>query len=191
MTANFDRFLLIKIQDQDSEVFDELSYKYRERLMRAAFAMTKSESDADDLVQEAFVRAYGAAPKFEGKSAIYTWLYGIMRNIQLDRWRRKKLEPMLTDFSEFDIEDEIVAEEPTRIEVIKQEVCDLDEQASQVIRLHYFDELSVEDIAIKLDLAQGTVKSRLFHARKKLKGKKKLVDAMNKFHRRSSATNEE
>ena len=153
--------------------------------MRAAFAMTKSESDADDLVQEAFVRAYGAAPKFEGKSAIYTWLYGIMRNIQLDRWRRKKREPMLTDFSEFDIEDEIQEEEPTRIEVIKKEVSDLDEQASQVIRLHYFDELSVEEIAIKLDLAQGTVKSRLFHARKKLKGKKDLVDAMNKLHRRS------
>ena len=185
MTATFDRFLLIKIQDQDSEVFDELSLKYRDRLMRSAFAMTKSESDADDLTQETFVRAYGAAPKFEGNSAIYTWLYGIMRNIQLDRWRRKKREPMLTDFSDFDIEDDMPEEEPTRIEVIKQEVADLDEQASQVIKLHYFDDMSVEDIAIKLDLAQGTVKSRLFHARKKLKGKKKLVDVMNKLNRPS------
>jgi RNA polymerase sigma-70 factor (ECF subfamily) len=120
---------------------------------------------------------------------MYTWLYGIMRNIQLDRWRRKKREPMLTDFSEFDIEDEPMEEEPTRIEVIKQEVSDLDEQASQVIKLHYFDELSVEDIAKKLDLAQGTVKSRLFHARKKLKSKKKLVDVMNKLNRPSASEN--
>jgi RNA polymerase sigma-70 factor (ECF subfamily) len=178
MTAHFDRYLLIKIQEQDAEIFDELSYKYRDRLLRAAFGMTKSESDADDLVQEAFVRAYSAAPKFQGKSAIYTWLYGIMRNIQLDRWRRKKREPMLTDFSDFDIEDDSFEEESTRVDVIKQEIKGLDPTASEVIELHYFKEMSVEDIAKKLGLAQGTVKSRLFHARKKLKDKKSLQDVM-------------
>lgn len=178
MTVKFDRYLLIKIQDQDPDIFEELSYKYRERLMRAAYGMVKSEADADDLVQEAFVRAYNAAPRFEGKSAIYTWIYGIMRNVQLDRWRRKKREPMLTDFSEFDIEDECFVEESTRVDVVKREIAGLDEAAHEVIKLHYFDDLSVDEIAEKLGLAAGTVKSRLFHARKKLKDKKSLRDVM-------------
>jgi RNA polymerase sigma-70 factor (ECF subfamily) len=180
MPSKFDRYLLIKIQDQDEDVFEELSFKYRDRLYRSAVAMTRSESDADDLVQETFVRAYRCAPRFEGKSAIYTWLYGIMRNVQLDRWRKVKRDPMLTDFSDFDVEDESGFEGGTKIEVVHQEVSTLADSSREVIRLFYFDELSVEEIAEKLNCAEGTIKSRLFHARKKLKDKKNLQDLMGR-----------
>ena len=178
MEASFDKYLLIKIQDQDADVFEELLYKYKDRLMRAAFCMTHSESDADDLVQETFVRSYKAAPTFEGHSAIYTWLYGIMRNVQLDRWRKKKHEPILTDFSEFDVIDESGPEGITRIEVVQKEVALLGESSEEVVRLHYFSELSVEEISVRLNIPVGTVKSRLFHARKKLKDKKSLKDLL-------------
>jgi RNA polymerase sigma-70 factor, ECF subfamily len=178
MNVSFDRYLLIKIQDQDADVFEDLSYKYRDRLMRAAYCMTHSESDADDLVQETFVRAYKAAPKFEGKSAIYTWFYGIMRNVQLDRWRKKKHDPLLTDFSEFDVIDESGPEGITRIEIIQKEVGLLGESSEEVVRLHYFEECSVEEIASRLNIPIGTVKSRLFHARKKLKEKKSLRELL-------------
>lgn len=178
MDPSFDRFLLIKIQDQDPDVFEELSFRYRDRLLRAAMGMCRNEVDAEDLVQETMVRAYQGAPKFEGKSALYTWLYGIMRFVQMDRWRKKKKDHVLTDFSEMDVIDPMSEEGNTKIEVIQHEVSQLDDASNEVIRLYYFDKLSVDEMSEKLGLAKGTVKSRLFHARKKLKAKKSLMDLM-------------
>lgn len=180
MAINFDKYLLIKIQDRDELIFEELHLKYSERLFYSAIKMTKNESDADDLVQESFIRAYRSAHNFEGKSSIYTWLYGIMRHVQLDRWRKVKRSPQLTDFSEIDIEDDSEQEGGTRIEVVQNEVSRLKDDAREVIRLFYFEELSVEEIAQKLGCAPGTIKSRLFNARKKLKTKQNLRSLMGR-----------
>jgi len=176
--ANSETTKIEKIQNKDPEVFEELLRLMGSRLLRAAFCMARDEADAEDLVQETFMRAYNSAERFQGKSAIYTWLYGIMRNVHLDRLRKKMKTPKHANVEDVEVVDPRKFREDTKVEVIRHEMNQLDRDTAEVIKMRYFDKLSVDEISKKLNVAPGTVKSRLFHARNKLKERKNLIDLM-------------
>lgn len=178
MPNESEKTLILKIQDKDPEVFERILRSFGPRLLRAAFCMSGDQSDAEDLIQETFMRAFNSAEKFQGKSAVYTWLYGIMRNVHLDRLRKKMKTPKHANVEDVEVVDTRKFREDTKIEVIRHEMNQLDRDTAEVIKMRYFDKLSVEEIAEKLGLASGTVKSRLFHARNKLKERKNLMDLM-------------
>jgi len=178
MSADTEKTLILRIQEKNPDAFEELLRNFGSRLLRAAFCMSGNQTDAEDLIQETFMRAFNAANQFEGKSAIYTWLYGIMRNVHLDRLRKKMRSPKHGNLEDVEVIDSRKFREDTKVEVIRHEMGQLDRGTAEVIKMRYFDKLSIEEIGEKLGLAPGTVKSRLFHARNKLKERKNLIDLM-------------
>ena len=84
-----DDALVVRCQAGDTGAFDELVTRYRGRVYAMIYNMVKSEADAWDLSQEAFIKAWKALPKFEARSSFYTWLYRIAHNVTYD-WMRKR-----------------------------------------------------------------------------------------------------
>ena len=166
---------LHKVQQQDHRTFSLLLERYGNRLLRSAYCMSKNQEEAEDLVQETFLQAFQAADKFRGQSKIYTWLYGIMLNCHRARRRKRKVHVDLDSVAEPE-SPELVIKESTRIEVIKDVVSHLNQDQAQIIRLRYYENRTVDEIARILDISKGTVKSRLHYAREKIRNKQNQHD---------------
>jgi len=148
----------------------EISGSCFPRIHRAALVLTGNPWDADDLAQETFLEAARLADRYEGRSTPYTWLYGILLNLErrLRRrhglWRRK-----LRVLWDRQPHNEQPAAE-TRIEVqewkksLWAEVTKLPDPQRYVLVLRFSEYLSYEEIAEAVDCPLGTVKSRLHHA---------------------------
>ena len=81
--------LVSKAQAGDSEAFDELVSRFRNRVFGMIYNMVHNEQDAWDLAQDSFVKAWKSIARFRGKSSFYTWIYRIVMNVTID-WLRKK-----------------------------------------------------------------------------------------------------
>ncbi len=180
--AQRDRVLVERCQKGDHGAFDELVTLYRSKVYAMILNMIRNDADAWDLAQEVFVKAWRALPKFEARSAFYTWLYRITHNVTYDWLRKKKIKPE----GEFDDALGVDAEPgaPTapregespdaaldRAELrgrIAGAIEELSPDHREVILLREVDGLSYEEIAESVGCSTGTVMSRLFYARKKL-----------------------
>lgn len=144
--------------------------------------MIHNDADAWDLSQDVFVKAWKALPKFENRSAFYTWLYRITHNVTYD-WIRKRKGKIAGEFDDAVAQDmetsaptapahaERPDEAAKRGELrgkIAAAIESLSEDHRQVILLKEIDGLSYKEIAEVIDSSIGTVMSRLFYARKKL-----------------------
>lgn len=134
--------------------------------------------DVDDLTQETFLKAYRSIDSFRGGSSLYTWIYRIARNVCLDALRRRKFRGQFvydwfqktdgeTDFPDPSGHD--VPETRDTRHWIDKALADLPEEFRSVIVFREIQELSYEEIAQILDIPEGTVKSRLFKARRLLR----------------------
>lgn len=144
---------------------------YAARLYRAA-ALLSSEAEAADLCQEVFLVAARKHAAFDGRSAPYTWLYGILRNLIRDRRKRYarrglRLVPAPETAPPSDPEVELSASQQR--ERVRRAVSTLPERHREVITLYYLEELAIAEVAQRLGAPIGTVKSRLFQARAALK----------------------
>jgi RNA polymerase sigma-70 factor (ECF subfamily) len=142
------------------------------RIHRAALMLTGNPWDADDLAQETFLVMARSADRFEGRSSLYTWLYGILLNLERRErrragLRRRKLrvvwdnepqQPRTTPAAETPIE---VAEWKRSLWSL---VAELPDGQRQTLVLRYSEHLSYDEIASVLNCPLGTVKSRIFHA---------------------------
>lgn len=154
-----------------------------QRLFRAAWSILKDRGEAEEAVQSAYLSAFGAMEKFEGRSSLSTWLTRIVINEALGRQRagqrrRKLLEDrnvaMLDDYraalaqgSDPAKPDVAAAREQLR-RVLEESIAKLPEQFRAVFVLREIEGLSVEDTAQVLGIVEGTVKTRLLRARRKL-----------------------
>ncbi len=164
----------------DKEI-EEISQTYFSRIHRAALVLSGSPWEADDLAQETFMVFAAQADRFEGRSAIYTYLYGILLN--LDRRERRRLGihrrklKVLWD-REPENEQTVPAAE-TKLEIKEWKnslwglVDQLPEGQRQALVLRFSEQLKYEEIADVLDCPLGTVKSRIFHG---LSGLRNLLD---------------
>lgn len=174
--------LIKRIRNGDGAAFRVLYDRYHRRAYYAALGVVKNPEDAQDVVQEAFIRAHRGLATFQGSSSFYTWLYRIVRNLAIDTLRRRKhvaefddkLKAEDTDgppglvSQSIDVHPGAVADRRELSAQIQQALHGLPEHHREVLILRESDGLSYEEIAELVQIPKGTVMSRLFHARKKM-----------------------
>ncbi len=176
--------LVERAKTGDREAFGRLVDEYKDRIYSYVCRMLGDPYEAEDVTQEAFVRAYRSLPRFRGASSFHTWLYRIASNLAIDVVRRRRRaeatvsldEPLDSDDGEYDreIPDESGGPEDSSTTretqvAVRRAIMDLPEKLRDVMILYELQGESYEDIAEILDVPLGTVKSRLFNARSRLK----------------------
>ena len=138
----------------------------------AAFRWLRSAEDAQDACQEAARRAWSARARYDDTRPLYPWFYRILKNHCLDRLaRRRAAPPVATDAEAVsgDPSAEQVALERERAQTIEAAIGQLPEDFAAVIELRHFQDATYEEMAEVLDCPVGTVMSRLYRARKRLR----------------------
>jgi RNA polymerase sigma-70 factor (ECF subfamily) len=174
-----DLVLVERVQAGDQEAFGLLVSKYQRKLLRLVMRMVRDPHEAEDVAQEAFIKAYRALPNFRGDSAFYTWLYRIgvntAKNWLVANGRRMPTMSDITGDDTEGIEEGILLrddETPDRVlmsrqigETVNAAMDALPEDLRTAISLREIDGLSYEEIAQVMDCPIGTVRSRIFRAR--------------------------
>jgi RNA polymerase sigma-70 factor (ECF subfamily) len=168
----------------------DLAAKHGDRLVRAAWFLCRDRQEAEDLVQETFFEAIHAAARFEGRSAPYTWLYGIMRRRFLlhCRGRRRFLHWLSLAGTSVPTAEMASHERDERLDPMMRAVLTLPIKHREVLLLRYIDGRKIADIAGMLRISEGTVKSRLHHALRRaktaisLEGETVIAAAAEKAH---------
>ncbi len=172
-----DAALVAASQRGDQAAFGEIVRRYQRAVHRLAWSLTRSASDADDLAQETFVRAWGAIGRFETGQPLYPWLARIVTNqaFSLFRHRRRRpetsIEPLVEAGQQWGVDDD-PADHSARSERDAQlrECFDaLAPEHQAVLALRSVQDLSYDEIAKVLEVPVGTVMSRLSRARAELK----------------------
>jgi RNA polymerase sigma-70 factor (ECF subfamily) len=166
----------------DLAAYDELVRRYQERIYATVYHMTANHEDANDLAQEAFIKAFHALRSFKGGSSFYTWVYRIAVNKTINFLKQRKHRPQMSlDDLDFNAEHDpdlvaLISEKTPRREAGLKELQEklnaalqrLSEPHRLVVTLHDVQGLSHEEIAKIMDCNIGTVRSRLFYARQQL-----------------------
>ena len=183
-TAMLEGDLVNRARRGDLHAYDELVKRYQTRIYATIYHMTLNHEDANDLAQEAFIKAYSALKSFKGGSTFYTWLYRIAVNktINFLKQRKNKFHLSLNDI-DFNAEHDpdlmalISDKTPTRDvalaelqKKLNEALLTLSEPHRMVVVLHDVQGLSHDEIAEIMDCNIGTVRSRLFYARQQMQG---------------------
>lgn len=163
----------------DQKAYAELMGRYRDSVYFMLLKMVNNKDDADDLTIEAFGKAFKRLSQYTPNYAFSTWLFKIASNNCIDFIRRKKMTTFSIDRTfendeggEMSMDIKAESLNPEENMVKKQKVKHMHEVVEKLkpryrilVEMRYFDELSYEEIAEKLDLPLGTVKAQLFRAR--------------------------
>ncbi|MEW6183144.1 MAG: sigma-70 family RNA polymerase sigma factor [Bacillota bacterium] len=173
--------LVTKAQDGDSEAFEQLVLMYQDRVYGLCYRMSGNYADAQDLAQEAFVRAYRALGKFRLEADFGTYLHKIAVNLCISFRQRNHNElslddpvsteegPLTRQVADRGQQPEEMVEESEFRNLIREGLSTLAREHQAVLVLREMEALSYEEIAVSLGVAPGTVKSRLSRAREALK----------------------
>jgi len=185
-----DQQLVQRVQKGDKSAFDLLVLKYQHRVLKLVGRFVSDAAEAEDVAQEAFIKAYRALPAFRGDSAFYTWLYRIAINTAKNALVSNRRRPVDFDLDmqdpdqyerharlkEADTPEGVLLTEEIR-EVVEQALEQLPEDLRTAIVLRELEGLSYEEIAEAMDCPVGTVRSRIFRAREAIDKKlKPLLD---------------
>jgi RNA polymerase sigma-70 factor (ECF subfamily) len=182
ITSLDDRALVRRARQEDLEAFDELVQRYQERVYATIYHMTGNHEDANDLAQEAFIKAYRSLRSFKGDSSFFTWVYRIAvnRTINFLKQRKRRNHLSLNDLDASAERDPdlvaLISEKTPRRDVSLSELQEklnvalqkLSDTHRLVVTLHDVQGLSHEEIGRVMDCNVGTVRSRLFYARQQL-----------------------
>ena len=173
-----DQMLVERVQHGDRRAFDLLVLRYQQRILKLIMRYIHDPAEAQDVAQEAFIKAYRALASFRSDSAFFTWLYRIAINTAKNHLVTLLRRPVSFDADSQDAENyEINArlkdeESPEGIALqeelgrtVEQAIASLPEDLRSAIMLREIDGLSYEDIARAMDCPIGTVRSRIFRAR--------------------------
>ena len=177
-SEQLDEELVSRVQLGDKAAFDLLVIKYQHKIIQLVNRYVKDPSEAQDVAQEAFIKAYRALGTFRGEAAFYTWLYRIAintaknylilrtrrhSNYQLDIQEVEAIgnEPQLQGM---DTPEQLILNEEI-MTTLNKAIEDLPEEMLLAFKLREFEGLSYEEIALAMDCPIGTIRSRLFRAR--------------------------
>jgi|Laugresu1bdmlbsd_1035121.scaffolds.fasta_scaffold14979_2 RNA polymerase sigma-70 factor (ECF subfamily) len=175
-----DLIIIRSVLSGDSSQFALLWQKYNKQIFANVLKLVRSIDDADDIVQDTFLKAFNALHSYNQTFPFPAWLYKIASNTCIDYFRRKRIRPISIEHINREGGDiyDIIPDKSTPIDVniinneTKEELLKAVEQLplrfKQCIQLRHFEELSYEEISIKMNLPLGTVKITLFRARKML-----------------------
>lgn len=173
-----DRTLVSEAAAGSREAFDELVRRHQVQIFNLTRMLTSGDADAEDLVQETFVRAYRAIARFRGESAFRTWLSRIAINVVRTHLDRRGRRPVIidtgTDEQEIDRIENLAASDDLETTVgrrraIDQALAALPEDLRIVITLRDIQGLEYHEIATAMNVPMGTVESRVFRARRRLR----------------------
>jgi RNA polymerase sigma-70 factor (ECF subfamily) len=186
VTPAFDESALVsRAKAGDMDAFSELVRHYDRRVFRMAKQITQNDDDAEDVLQETFLKAYTHLDDFQGNSKFYTWLVRIAVNEALMKLRKRRSDRTVPLDEPIDTgEDEMVREiavwdENPEHTYSREELADILDQAIQSLKPAYrtvfilrdIEEMSIEETAEALELSISAVKSRLLRARLQLREK--------------------
>lgn len=181
--------LIRRICERDEHAFETLFARYREIVRRHLARTVRDEEAADDLLQEVFLRVWTCAEQWDGRGAFKAWLLRIATNLALNHLRsvRRRREQPLEITTRNDTDDEenespvpgwmidasalgpdAALEQVERYELLWRLVDGLPEEKHEVLRMVYEAEMDIRDVASALGIPDGTVKSRLHYAVKRL-----------------------
>ncbi len=177
--------LVLRAKEGDDTAFSELVKHYERRIFRTARNITQSDEDAEDVIQEAFMKAYSNLDTFQGNSKFYTWLVRITVNEALMKLRKRKTDRTVSLDEELDTgEDTLVREiavwdgtpeqrysQEEMREILDGAIESLEPIYRTVFQLRDVDDLSTEETADALGISIPAVKSRLLRARLQLREK--------------------
>ena len=170
---------------QRKEEFEEVALPHLDALFSLALALTRHRKDAEDLVQEAYLRAFRFFDSYRAGTNIRAWLFRILRNVFINRYRSQKIRPEEVDFGKIEATYEQMIEEnflgqdqppsPEDIVVgrtldgeVQQALDQLSEEYRLVVLMALLEDMSYKEIASALSIPLGTVMSRLHRGRKML-----------------------
>jgi RNA polymerase sigma-70 factor (ECF subfamily) len=170
--AASDESLIARIARGDRLAMQVLYGRHHVRVYRFALRLVRKEQVAEDLISDVFLDVWRQAGKFEGRSAVSTWLLAITRFKALSALRKKK-DAELDDDMAAAVEDtadnpEVVVAKKDTSEALRKCLTALSQDHREIIDLVYYHEKSVEEVAHIVGIPENTVKTRLFYARKKL-----------------------
>jgi RNA polymerase sigma-70 factor (ECF subfamily) len=179
---DIDQQLVERVQRGDKQAFGLLVDKYRRKLGRLLSRFIRDQAEVEDVVQEAFIKAYRALPNFRGDSAFYTWLYRIGINtaknylVSMGRRPQTSNDIEVEDAENFEDGDELRTLDTPETELMTKEIAktvqmaieSLPEDLKTAIVLREIEGLSYEEIATMMDCPIGTVRSRIFRARESI-----------------------
>jgi len=185
-----DQLLVERVQKGDKRAFDLLIQKYQHRIVSLVSRYVSDTSEAQDVAQEAFIKAYRAIDRFRGESAFYTWLYRIAINTAKNWIVAKNRRPPLSDIDagdaeQYDMDSRLKDRSTPENELLREEIentvygtiASLPEDLRTAIMLRELDGMSYEEIATTMECPIGTVRSRIFRAREAIDEKlKPLLD---------------
>jgi RNA polymerase sigma-70 factor (ECF subfamily) len=176
-----DEQLVAWAKDGDTEAFEELIHRHRDKIYARAMIMMRNEGDAVDLSQEAWVKAWQRLRQFQGESSFATWMTRIVINLCLDQIRRQKrtraesIEELEEESGGVERQMPVVENNPTEgleTEELRRRIDEamgkLTDAHRTVLVLHEFDGLEYKEIAKRVGISIGTVMSRLFYARRRM-----------------------
>ncbi|MDR2884359.1 MAG: sigma-70 family RNA polymerase sigma factor [Deferribacteraceae bacterium] len=178
------------ILNGDLQAFELLVLKYQKQLYYIANGIVKNQQAAEDVVQDAFIKAYEKLDTLKNQSGFYAWIKRIVINMSLNHYDKNKwLVDVSTDDGEYDFFDTVAVDDNPEDKALKDElkgyiklfVDALPDKLRLVLVLREVDDLSYEEISDMLNIPVGTVRSRLFNARQILKDrliKQGLADGM-------------
>ena len=172
-----DAALVAASQKGDEKAFGELVRRYQRAVHRLAWSLTRNDSDADDLAQETFVRAWGAIGRFELGQPLYPWLARIVTNQAFSLFRHRKrrpetsIEPLVEAGQQWGVEDDPLEHTADAERDARLRSCfgELAPEHQAVLALRAVQDMSYDEIANVLSIPIGTVMSRLSRARGELK----------------------
>lgn len=173
-----DKQLVSRVQKGDRRAFDLLVLKYQHRILSLVGRFISDYAEAQDVTQEAFIKAYKALPSFRGDSAFYTWMYRIAvntaKNHLISRGRKTPTQDIDLDDAEFftgeaamketDTPDGLLQRDQLR-DVVFDAIEQLPDELRRAVTLRELEGMSYEEIAEAMECPIGTVRSRIFRAR--------------------------
>jgi RNA polymerase sigma-70 factor (ECF subfamily) len=167
--------VLVEQARQNPQAYAGLVERYRHRIVTLAYRMLGDRDEAEDIAQEAFIRAYLSLPRFKSGLPWSPWIYRIATNLCLTALNRRKVHAGRQIELTLELEPGGLAIEPDRLfeqremqAQIHQAVLSLPPNYRAAVVLRYIEDLSYEEIALTLNVPVGTVKNWLFRARKML-----------------------
>jgi RNA polymerase sigma-70 factor (ECF subfamily) len=166
--------LIEHIKKGDKQAFDEFYRRFEKKVYHFIRQKLNDPFEAYDILHEVFLDVWRKADGFEGRSKVSTWVFGIAFNKSIDRLRKRTVDQLDEDKHETMADDEGLSpmellnatEEAT---FLQKCVEALSEAQRMVVHMAFFEDLSYPEIAAIIDRPEGTVKTRIFHAKQALK----------------------
>lgn len=169
-----DSFYIEKVLNGDTAAFSTLVDRHKDMVFTVALKIVRNREDAEELAQDAFIKAFQSLKSFKKESKFSTWLYRIVFNAAISKTRKKRMETtdigehIITNFTDEEISHQNSISIEEKMQKVKKALASLNETDSTIITLYYMQGESVEEISKVINLSRSNVKVKLHRIRNKM-----------------------